>query len=212
MLAKTNKRIKRVSFFGDADAKPTDEHYLAAFNTARLLAEKGYIVVNGGGPGVMMAATLGAKEVNGRVEVVIIDERVDMGKNYEGNEIHHGIKMDKIYRSNNIENRTRKLIEIADAHVVFKGGTGTMAELSVVWEKAKFEYGRHEPLIFYGDCWEKTIETLVENLDFDKIERKVYAFAKSPEDVLRIIEDKKSPKKKENIGLFGKFRKLVDSF
>jgi len=67
-------------------------------------------------------------------------------------------------------------------------------------------------LIFFGDCWKKTIEALVENLDFDKIERKVYAFAENSEEVLKIIKDKKSFKKKENIGMFGKFQELVDSF
>lgn len=212
MLSITKKKIKRVAFFGDADAKPTDQHYIDAFNTAKLLAEKGYIVVNGGGPGIMLASTLGAKAGKGKVETVIIDEKIDMGENYEGSDKNNLDTSDIIYKTKTIQERTEKIVEIADAHIVFKGGTGTMAELALVWEKAKFEYGKHEPLIFFGDCWEKTIEVLVENLDFDSIERKVYAFAKTPEQVFKIIKSKKSFKKKENIGLFGKFRKLVDSF
>jgi len=212
MLSITKKKIKRVAFFGDADAKEIDQHYIDAFNTAKLLAQNGYIIVNGGGPGVMLASTLGAKSVKGKVEVVIIDEKVDMGKNYEESEIANLKNANQIYRTKTIQERTDKVVNLADAHIVFKGGTGTMAELSLVWEKAKFEYGRHEPLIFFGDCWKKTIEALVENLDFDKIERKVYAFANSPEEVLKIIKDKKSYKKKENIGLFGKFKELIDEF
>lgn len=212
MLAITKKKIKRVSFFGDSGAKKTDQHYIDAFNTAKLLAENGYIIVNGGGPGVMLASTLGAKSVNGKVEVVIIDEKVDMGKNYEGNVIEKEKDLNQIYRTKTIQDRTEKIVELADAHIVFKGGTGTMAELALVWEKAKFEYGKHEPLVFFGDCWKKTIESLVENLNFDRIERKVYAFADSPEEVLKIIKNKKSLKKKENIGMVGKFKELVDSF
>jgi len=212
MLAITRKKIKRVAFFGDADAKETDQHYLDAFNTAKLLSQNGYIIVNGGGPGVMMASTLGAKEGKGKVEVVIIDEKVNMGKNYEGCEISNKKKVDQIYRTKTIQERTEKIVDLADAHIVFKGGTGTMAELSLVWEKAKFDYGKHEPLIFFGDCWKKTIEALVENLDFDKIERKVYAFAENPEEVLKIIKNKKSLDKKENFGLMGKFKELIDSF
>jgi len=187
MLAKTKKIIKRVAFYGDADAKKTDQHYIDAFNTAKLLAKNGYIIVNGGGPGVMLASTLGAKEEKGKVEVVIIDEKVDMGKNYEGSEISNKKLVDKIYRTKTIQQRTEKVVEIADAHIVFKGGTGTMAELALVWEKAKFDYGKHEPLIFYGDCWKNTVEDLVNNLNFDSIERKVYAFANSPEEVLELI-------------------------
>jgi len=212
MLAKTFKKIKRVAFFGDADAKETDQHYIDAFNTAKILAENGYIVVNGGGPGVMLAATLGAKAGKGKVEVVIIDEKVDMGQNYEGSGKENKEKTDKIYRVKNIQDRNEKIVELADAHIVFKGGTGTMAELALVWEKAKFEFGKHEPLIFFGDCWKNTVETLVENLNFDKIERKVYAFADSPEEVLTIIKNKKSLKKPDNGGLFGRFKKLIDNF
>jgi len=212
MLSITRKKIKRVAFFGDADAKESDQHYIDAFNTAKLLAQNGYIIVNGGGPGVMMASTLGAEAGGGKSEVVIIDEKINMGKNYEGNDSNNLKKTEKIYRTKTIQERTEKIVDLADAHVIFKGGTGTMAELSLVWEKAKFEYGKHEPLIFFGDCWEKTIEALVENLNFDKIERKVYAFAESPEDVLKIIKDKKSTKNREGTGLIGKFKKLIDSF
>jgi len=211
MLAKTKKIIKRVAFYGDADAKKIDQHYIDAFDTAKLLAKNGYIIVNGGGPGVMLASTLGAKEEKGRVEVVIIDEKVDMGKNYEGSEISNKKLVDKIYRTKTIQQRTEKVVEIADAHIVFKGGTGTMAELALVWEKAKFEYGNHEPLIFYGDCWKNTVEDLVNNLNFDSIERKVYDFANSPEEVLELINNKRSNRKPIDRGLFAKIGKIIEN-
>ena len=212
MLGKTTKKIKKVAFYGDAEAKKTDQHFIDAFNTAKLLAENGYIVVNGGGPGVMLAATLGAKAGKGRVEVVIIDEKIDMGKNFEGSEVFNKKQVDQIYRTKNIEERMSKVVEVADAHVIFRGGTGTMAELALVWQKAKFEYKKHEPLIFFGDCWKNTIETIINDLNFDKIERKVYDFAENSEEVLKIIKNKKGFKKKDNIGLFGRFKKMVDNF
>lgn len=208
MLAKTKKIIKRIAFYGDAEAKKTDQHYIDAFNTAKLLAKNGYIIVNGGGPGVMLASTLGAKEEKGKVEVVIIDEKIDMGDNYEGSEKENLNKINKIYRTKTIQQRTEKVVELADAHIVFKGGTGTMAELALVWEKAKFEFGNHEPLIFYGDCWKNTVEDLVNNLNFDSLERKVYAFANSPEEVLDIINNKKSKNKPTESGLFSKIGKI----
>jgi hypothetical protein len=52
----------------------------------------------------------------------------------------------------------------------------------------------------------------VENLDFDRIERKVYDLAETSEEVLKIIKNKKGFKKKNNSGLFGKFKELVDKF
>lgn len=212
MLSITKKNIKRVAFFGDAEAKETDQHYIDAFNTSKLLAQNGYIIVNGGGPGVMLASTMGAKSVNGKVEIVIIDEHIDMGKNYEGSKNTNKKIADTIYRTKTIQKRTEKIVDLADAHVVFKGGTGTLAEFALVWERAKFEYGKHEPLIIFGESWKRATEGLIENLDFDRIEKKVYAFAESPEEVLKIIKDKKSFDKKENLGLMGKFKELIDSF
>ncbi len=53
--------IKNVAFFGFADAKPEGELYKSAFDTAKLFAQKGYTIVNGGGPGVMDASTKGAE-------------------------------------------------------------------------------------------------------------------------------------------------------
>lgn len=212
MLAETRKKIKKVAFFGDAEARKTDQHFIDAFSTAKLLAEAGYIIVNGGGPGVMLAATLGAKEEKNKVEIVIIDEKFDMGTNYEGSDKENINKASKIYKTNNIQDRTEKIVEVADAYVIFKGGTGTMAELALVWEKAKFEYGKHKPLIFFGECWRNIIEDLVENLSFDKIEKKVYDMAETPEEVLKIIQNKKGFKKKDSIGWFGKFKELVDNF
>jgi len=134
-----------------------------------------------------------------------------MGKNYEGSEISNKDLVGKIYRTKTIQQRTEKVVELADAHIVFKGGTGTMAELALVWEKAKFEYGKHEPLIFYGDCWKNTIEDLVNNLNFDSLERKVYAFADSPEEVLELINNKRSSRKQTNSGLFAKIGKIIEN-
>lgn len=188
MLSKTDKIIKRVAFFGDADAKPTDKHYVDAYETAKLLAENGYIIVNGGGPGIMSAATLGAKAGNGRVELVIIDEEVNMGDNYEGSDQESKSKADKIYTTKIIEERTGKLIEISDAYVIFKGGTGTLAELSLVWEKAKFDYGHSEPIIFVGKYWNNVINTIVRDLNFDTIEKKVYEIVETPVEVLETLK------------------------
>lgn len=187
MLSKTKKIIKRVAFFGDADAKPTDQHFIDTYNASKLLAENGYIIVNGGGPGVMLASTLGAKAGKGKVELVIIDEKVDMGEHYENSSEENKSNASKIYRTERIEDRTTKLIEIADAYIIMKGGTGTMAELSLVWEKAKFDYGNHEPVIFMGKFWHEVIETIVNDLDFDKIEKRVYEIVDTPKEVLEAI-------------------------
>lgn len=187
MISKTDKVIKRVAFFGDAEANETDIHYKLAYETAELLAKNGYIIVNGGGPGVMLASTLGAAAAGGEIEVAIIDERVDMGANYEGSGNDNKSKATIIYRNQNIQDRTEKLVDISDAFIIFKGGTGTMAELALVWEKAKFAYGSHKPLIFVGAFWREILELMVKDLGFDKIEKKVYEVVNSPDEVLETL-------------------------
>lgn len=194
MLARTKKIIKRVAIFGDADAKKTDQHYIDAYNTAKLLAENGYIVVNGGGPGIMLAATLGAKAGGGRVETVILNPKIKMA-NYEGTNKENDNSSDKIIKTKDYPSRLNKLIEVGDAFVIFNGGVGTLSEVGLTWEMAKFEYGKHEPLIFFGKQLEELVNALIDKLNYDPIEKKVYEIALTPEEVLEIIKNRKGNKK-----------------
>ncbi len=50
-----------VVILGPSRAKPGDAAYLAAVETARLLAQAGFGIITGGGPGIMEAANKGAQ-------------------------------------------------------------------------------------------------------------------------------------------------------
>jgi len=186
-MKKTSKKIIRVAFFGDGEAKEKDRHYQDAFEVAKLLAERGYIVVNGGGPGVMRAATLGAKTVDGRVEVVILNPKKEPD-NYEGTDKESLMLADKVYKMSNYDKRLRKLVELADAFVIFKGGTGTLTEIGLTWQMAKFDYGQHEPLIFFGKEWKKVIKNMIKELNLDKKEKEVVAIVKKGKEVVEVLE------------------------
>ncbi len=54
-----------VSVFGSSRTKPNDPDYRAATETARLLAEAGFAVITGAGPGIMEAANKGAQQGDG---------------------------------------------------------------------------------------------------------------------------------------------------
>src|SRR5690348_110846 len=54
-----------VSIFGSARTSPDDPMYKAAEETGRLLAQAGYTVITGAGPGIMEAANRGAKAGSG---------------------------------------------------------------------------------------------------------------------------------------------------
>ncbi|HRS22895.1 MAG TPA: LOG family protein, partial [Candidatus Woesebacteria bacterium] len=147
MLAKTQKIIKRVALLGDSSAKRYQSHWQAAYQTAKILAQNGYIIVNGGGPGVMLAATLGAKSAKGIVELSIINPQ-KKPNNFESTHPGNLALADKVYIANTYQERLNRLIDLADAYICFKGGTGTLSEIGLTWGLAKFDYGRHEPLIF----------------------------------------------------------------
>jgi uncharacterized protein (TIGR00725 family) len=191
MIAKTNKKIVRVAFFGDADLGERTEAYKLAEDTAELLANNGYIVVNGGGPGIMRASTEGAKRVGGKVELVIINPKDEPG-NYEGSDKENVAYASHVYKTKNIEERVGKLVEIADAFVIFRGGTGTLAEVGLVWELAKFEFGHHEPLIFVGDEWKTIVHDIVTKLKFEEKEKRVVATVDTPQKVLKALEQAES--------------------
>lgn len=186
MLTKTSKKIVRVGFFGDATLGPETREYKMAQETAKLLAENGYIVVNGGGPGVMAAATLGAKKAGGKIELVIINPKEEPD-NYEGSDRKNIEDADKVYKTKNYEERLGKLIEIADAFVIFKGGTGTLSEAGMVWELAKFDYGHHEPIIFVGKEWKEVIELIEKKMNFEEKEKRVVTVVDGAEEVLRVL-------------------------
>lgn len=183
----TSKKILRVGFFGDADLKPNSQAYKSAYDTAKLLAEAGYIVVNGGGPGIMGAATEGAIAGGGKVELVVMDPKKEPD-NYEGIDDENLNLATKVYYENTYPNRLNKLVEIADAFVVFKGGTGTLSEVGLIWENAKFDYGHHEPVIFFGKEWREIIHLIEKNMNYEAIEKRVVTVVDTPEEVLEILK------------------------
>lgn len=187
-MIKTSKTIKRLAFFGDGKTGEGSDCFKLAYETAKIVAKEGYIVVNGGGPGVMLASSLGAKEVGGKVEVVVVKSVSQPKGNYEGQSEKNVRLADKIYEESNYMERINKLAEVADAFLIFKGGTGTIAELGYAWSLAKFEYGNHEPVIMVGKGWRGIINKLNRFLKLEKIEMDVINFASNGNDVVKIIK------------------------
>lgn len=177
--------IDRIAVFGYADCKPEDVLYHEVVCTTQALAKNGYTVVDGGGPGVMEAATVGAKLGGGKVIGVTFYPKD--AKHFEGKDMRN--VMDEEIITHNYVERTISLLERGQIYVIFNGGTGTISEFGMAWGLARIYFGHHKPLILYGEFWPEIISTFKKNMKIREEEMKVFKYAKTPHDVLTAISE-----------------------
>lgn len=177
--------IKSVTIFGSANGKGGDHDFNQAFLTSKLLAENGLKIIDGGGPGIMLAATRGATEGGGKTAAVYLEP--DYATAIQGRE--KTIDADEMYSEKNYIDRTKKLMELGDAYVFFNGGTGTISEFAMCWIVARLYFGFNKPLILFGRFWQQIIETFVQNMHIRPEEVRVLKIVETPPEVLVALED-----------------------
>lgn len=177
-------KIQKVTFLGYADAKEDDNLYKEAFEVGRLCAKNGFTIINGAGPGVMKAATLGAKSVGGKtIGITFYPKDIPM---FEGRDETN--KVDQIVIVNNYLERTLKLLAMGQVFVIFNGGTGTISEFGMAWGLARLYFGHHKPLILYGDFWQEIIFAFTKTMYIRPEERDVFKIVNKPEAVIEAIK------------------------
>lgn len=179
------KTIKNIAIFGYANTSNKDNLFQDVFKVSKRLAEAKYTIVDGGGPGVMLAASLGAKEGGGKVIGVTLYPK-DM-KNFEGKDPKN--LLDKEIKTHTYIERTLTLMKQGQVYVIFKGGTGTISEFAMAWGLARLYFGHHKPLILYGKFWHKIIKAFKENMLLRPEELLVFKIVEDPEEVLQAIYD-----------------------
>jgi uncharacterized protein (TIGR00730 family) len=109
-----------VSVFGSARSKPGSPECEMAAGLGAALAEAGYAVITGGGPGVMEAANRGATEAGGMSVGLGIELPFEQGLN---DWVDIGIDFRYFFA------RKTMFVKYAQAFVVLPGGFGTLDEL-----------------------------------------------------------------------------------
>ncbi len=111
---------KAVTIFGSARIGPDDPHYDAAMETGRLLAEAGFAIITGAGPGIMEAANKGARLGGGRSIGCNIELPFEQGANPY---------VDTLVNFRYFFVRKTMFIKYSVAFIIFPGGFGTLDEL-----------------------------------------------------------------------------------
>lgn len=111
---------KGVTIFGSARTGPDDPQYDAARETAKLLAENGFSIITGAGPGIMEAANKGAKEGGGHSVGCNIELPFEQGANPY---------VDTLVNFRYFFVRKTMFIKYSNAFIIFPGGFGTLDEL-----------------------------------------------------------------------------------
>jgi uncharacterized protein (TIGR00730 family) len=109
-----------ITVFGSARVKPESEYYQMAFQSGMMLAQNGFSVITGGGPGMMEAANRGAFEAGG----VSVGMNILLPHEQKPNPYLHDVITFRYFF-----NRKTGLINFSQGFLLLPGGAGTLDEL-----------------------------------------------------------------------------------
>jgi len=132
---------RAVSVFGSARTPRDHPHYAAGIQLGAGLAQAGYAVITGGGPGAMEAANRGASEAGG----MSVGLGIELPFEQELNEwVDVGITFRYFFV------RKTMFVKYAQAFVILPGGFGTLDELFEALTLVQTHKVTRFPVILYG--------------------------------------------------------------
>ncbi|HEY1006217.1 MAG TPA: TIGR00730 family Rossman fold protein [Sphingobacteriaceae bacterium] len=152
-----------VSIFGSARTDKESPYYKLAEDCARLLTERGYGVISGGGPGIMEAANKGAYEAGGKSVGLNIDLPFEQFHNKY-------IDRDKLLEFDYFFVRKVMFMKYSQGFIVLPGGFGTMDEMFEALTLIQTGKIARFPIVLVGtDYWKGLIDWVTKTmLDTEK--------------------------------------------
>jgi uncharacterized protein (TIGR00730 family) len=133
-----------ITVFGSARVSPTSPAYETAREIGRRLAEEGYAVITGGGPGVMEGANRGCQEGGG----MSVGCNIELPHEQDINPyVDLGVEFRYFFA------RKTMFVKYADGFVILPGGFGTMDELFEALTLIQTGKIRHFPIILVGSTF-----------------------------------------------------------
>ena len=175
----------RVAIFGSARIKEGDKDYHDVFEIARGLAEEGFDIVTGGGPGLMQAANAGSQSAHSETHSIGLNIR--LSREQEPNNFLN-IKQD----FSSFSNRLDTFMALSDAVIVAPGGIGTLLVLFYAWQLVQVEDICKTPIILFGAIWTNLLlwletEVMAQKL-FNKNDLQMIFHVIDPEEVVELIK------------------------
>ncbi len=184
----SEQRPRIIAVFGGSRPLPGSAEYEQAYTMGRLLAQEGFVLMNGGYAGTMEASARGAREHGGRTIGVLSGEFIQLAPN---------LFLDETVQSNDLFARIREMQLRADAFLVLKGSMGTLAELALVWNLSKIDVKHRKPIILVGQAWQNVLQAWRDNLAVTDEEMDLLHTVREPQDAIeylkRVLPDGHAP-------------------
>ncbi|MCX5675218.1 MAG: TIGR00730 family Rossman fold protein [Planctomycetota bacterium] len=180
-----------VSVFGSARAAPGHPYYAKAVQVGRLVAEAGFSVVTGGGPGIMEGANKGAKEAGGEsigLNIVLPFEQI-------ANPF-----LTRVINFRYFFVRKVMFSKYAVGFIFFPGGYGTMDEFYDTMTLIQTSKIYRLPVVLFGaDFWRGQLEwmrrTMLERFEHISLEDLDLVYlTDDPADAVRHICENLAPR------------------
>jgi uncharacterized protein (TIGR00730 family) len=172
-----------VTVFGSARIKEGSPTYELARAIGRRLAEAGFAVITGGGPGVMEAANRGCQEGGG----ISVGCNVELPHEQSLNDyVDLGVDFRYFFA------RKTMFVKYADAFVILPGGVGTLDELFEALTLIQTGKIEHFPVILVGHeywsgliDWMRRVQLPAGTIDAEDL--RLFHVTDDPDQVLRLI-------------------------
>jgi uncharacterized protein (TIGR00730 family) len=173
-----------ITVFGSARTRPEDPVYELARTIARRLAEAGYAIITGGGPGTMEAANRGCREGGGLSVGCNIELPHEQGMNAY---VDLGVEFRYFFA------RKTMFVKYADGFVILPGGFGTLDELFEALTLIQVGKVRHFPVVLVGRAyWAGLLDwirdTLVTRGAVDATDLDLLRVTDDPDEVVGLVK------------------------
>jgi uncharacterized protein (TIGR00730 family) len=174
-----------ITIFGSARTADSDPMYQAARRLSTLIAQAGFAIITGGGPGIMEAANRGAREAGGLSIGLNIELPHEQGMNPY---------VDVAVNFRYFFCRKTMFVKYAEGFVLFPGGFGTLDELFESLTLIQTRKVSRFPVILFGTAyWQGLVDwmkdKLLEDAKIDADDLNLFTLTDSPEEACKRLYD-----------------------